>query len=395
MPPGEDRERSAEATPPETADARERRYATLEQPEVAGFGVAAPAPDDAQAGLATAAPSGIGAEATESRTAAPRRPPALATLHLDVQQARQVLSAWASHQLLVDEKIFPSDLHVDNDPLVACTLVRMIETREGKQDSIPAHQQLPCLQRYSVGLDAVTVPETTDFESKSWRLILAGSERQALCPAGCKDGWQPCKKCQGGQVRCASCGGTGKHRHTDYSKQRPVERVERCSDCAGSGTQPCRTCNSSGWVTCKTCQGAGALIYFVRGEIDHKPTPAGFSEPLPPEIKAKKITPGEWVVLSTTPGQSIPDLIPAELCDALSREIDRRPANELLRKLEVRGLAHAVVRLPDQPEASVRIVGKSRIVFASGVKSRKRIQWLVAGIVIIIVVVVVVIIVIT
>lgn len=330
----------------------------------------------------------------EPRSAARRHAPeALARLHLDVDEARQALKTWAGHQLLVDEEVFSSELQVNNDPLVACTLLRLIESREEKQDAVPAHQQVPSLQRYSVGLDAVTVPEPTDFTTQSWHLILAGSERQALCPAGCRDGWQQCKKCQGGQVRCALCGGSGKHRHTDYSGQHPRERVETCSSCAGSGTQPCRTCNGSGWVTCKTCQGAGALIYFVRGEIDHTPTPTEFSEPIPAEIKAKKLTPAEWVVLATTPGQSVPDVIPAELRESVAEEIARRPANELLRKLDVRGLAHATIVIPDQPEASVRIVGQSRMVFATGVKSRKRIQGLVVGVVVIVIVVAVILIV--
>ena len=320
-------------------------------------------------------------------------PNAVSRLHLDERQAREALMAWAHRQLLVDESMFTGELRVENRPLLSCILTRVLETREEKQIAIPAHQPLPNHERYTVGLDAVTVPQTTDFQNRSWRLILAKSEREVRCPAACMNGRQQCKRCEGGQVRCSFCSGSGQHRRTHYDGTQSIERVEHCSSCGGSGRRPCSTCRGSGWVRCKTCQGAGALIQFVQGEIDHTATPVEFSEPLPTDIKQKKLTPNEWALLNRTPGQSIPELVPIPLRDQVEQEMERRPANELLRKLEVQGLPRSVIAMPDQPNANIQIVGSSQIIIATGVKSRKRVQWLTAAIVGILVMIVAVIVV--
>lgn len=310
-----------------------------------------------------------------------------ARLDMSEDEARRLLVDWAASKPLIDKRIFSRSISVANEPRLACTLTRLIETRDEKQVCVPANQALPKFPRYNVGLDAVQVTDPTGFTPASWRLVLEGSERQAPCPGSCVNGREQCPRCQGGTVRCGRCFGSGQTSSTEYVGGRSVQRTQRCPSCAGAGRQPCRNCRGSGWITCAKCQGAGSVIWFVRGDIDHSPTPVEFSQGLPEGVKAKKVPESEWMLLETTPGDQITDLVPTTLRASVSSEIGKRHSNELLRKLEVRGLPVTSVTIAAQPDASVRLVGTSRIVVASGIASSKRI-WTTIAIVLLVVAIV-------
>ena len=194
-------------------------------------------------------------------------------------------------------------------------------------------------------------------------------------------GRQQCRKCHGGQMRCWGCIGTGQKKRSEYVNGRTVERVERCPACAGSGTRPCGTCRGSGWVLCQSCQGAGSVIWFVQGEIDHKPSGVDFAEKLPEGVRPDKVKPEEWVLIDTSPAESVPALVPEHMRDGVAAELAKRPPNELLRKLEISALTHAEVKVAQQPGASIRNVDKSRTVIASGMASKARVRWAIATVI--------------
>ena len=99
-----------------------------------------------------------------------------AGMSIGEDDARRVLLAWAKPKPLINEQLLSGALTVDDRPLMACKVVRLLETREEKQVYVPASQRRPDLYRYNVGIDAVEVAEPTDFSQTSWRLILEGSE---------------------------------------------------------------------------------------------------------------------------------------------------------------------------------------------------------------------------
>lgn len=131
-------------------------------------------------------------------------------------EARSLLTTWASSKRLVDDKLFSGRLQVENNPRVACVVVRLLETRAEQEVYVSASKGLPALPRYNVGIDAIEVAEPTDFAGSSWRFILEGSERPAPCPSGCMSGRQQCRRCQGGSVRCWGCSGRGQNQKTEY-----------------------------------------------------------------------------------------------------------------------------------------------------------------------------------
>jgi len=64
-----------------------------------------------------------------------------------------------------------------------------------------------------------------------------------------------------------------------------------------------------------------------------------------------------------------------------ARELGERKAGELARRLEVRGLPHAAVHLANRPSAQVHILGQSRLVFASGLASPRRLSYVIAALI--------------
>lgn len=301
---------------------------------------------------------------------------ALSGLDISAEAAQRILIEWASHKPLVDEKMFSGALAVENSPRIACRFVRLIETRQEKEGLVRPQEQVPSLQRYTGALDAVTVPEPPDFEHRSWRLILAGSEQQTPCPANCANGGQHCSRCHGrGHTRCVLCQGSGQKHETRYINGQVSHRHQMCPLCAGSGHQRCTGCRGSGWVPCETCRGAGSMISFVLGEIGHTPTEIRISERLPDEVTESKLPRSEWALIATMPGDSVPDVVPGQLRTELSRELEAHEAGERKRQLEIHVLPLARIRITDHPEAAVQIAGTSGVVFASGLASRRRLGW--------------------
>jgi hypothetical protein len=113
------------------------------------------------------------------------------------------------------------------------------------------------------------------------------------------------------------------------------------------------------------------------------PSGIEFAEKIPEGVRPDTIPASEWVLIETTPGESVLAVIPHHMRDAVAAEIAKRPPNELLRPIETSALPHATVKLPHQPGAAVRILGKSRMVVASGVASTTRVRWAIVALVVI------------
>ena len=123
------------------------------------------------------------------------------------------------------------------------------------------------------------------------------------------------------------------------------------------------------------------MISFVLAEIDHTATEAVMSEALPDGVEPERVMPDEWSLLTVTDGDHVPELVPPQLRAEVARELGERKAGELARRLEVRGLPHAAVHLANRPSAQVHILGQSRLVFASGLASPRRLSYVIAALI--------------
>ena len=297
---------------------------------------------------------------------------------LDADQARQMLMAWASSRPLISAKLFEGPLLVSPAASVRCSVTRLIETRQERDVHVPANAGLPQRPRYNVSIEAIDVPDPADFDGRVWEMILAGSEHQAGCPAGCMSGRVECRQCQGGWKRCISCGGTGTKIKTEYANGRSVQRQERCRYCAGRGQVECRNCQG-GWIRCSTCQGAGSVIWFRQGVIQHAPVVERIGGAIPAPLRPKDINDGDWKRALTVPGDGVPTGLPSDLSSQVAAELSRRPQGELLRKLDIDLLAVTQIKL-DQAghQGTAQIVHSSGTIRAEGMRSVRRVKSAVA-----------------
>jgi len=298
---------------------------------------------------------------------------ALSKLELGEPDARKILTLWAAGRPLVDGSVFEAPFEVEVEHRFLCLVVRLVETRGEEWVHSPANQPIPKLPTYSSLIESVEASVPTDFEERSWQLIKEGSEKVVRCPANCSGGQQHCHKCMGGQVACPPCLGSGQQTKTEHGPNgQRYERRYQCSFCAGSGRQPCRLCRGSGWLTCSTCGGSSEVFEYLVGRITNSPEVKTF-EGQTHSPGGKKMAAKEWSTLHLSPGLKAPDGLPGDLAGTIDEELAAAGPNERLRKLEIRVLPTARIRLADLPEANIRIVGESKQVVASKISSKKRV----------------------
>ncbi len=79
------------------------------------------------------------------------------------------------------------------------------------------------------------------------------------CPTCNGDGYSDCPDCDGGEVTCSDCGGTGQYQGWFGP--------EECWNCSGTGRVQCSTCSGSGvagMIECPDCGGTGDAPEWIK-----------------------------------------------------------------------------------------------------------------------------------
>ncbi|MGD9644739.1 MAG: hypothetical protein AB7U73_03445 [Pirellulales bacterium] len=314
------------------------------------------------------------------------------------QQVRELLNRWGTKGFFrlkyMGEKIFIDRIAPGQAYLVE--LRTHYEDRSLRQAEEPYHGGPVDDYHATPELWDVPVQRAADFEERTERVVVPGTERVELCGGCAGNGRVVCPHCHGqGSRVCPRCQGTGMIEHRTVSASPPgrhdnpmsAPRVirrrcnciggrVRCSSCGGNGVQTCHRCRGSGRT--KTFQELVAkfLVVDERQVLDATPVADKALGKLSGDCLLELNEPRVAAHWPITP--AVDECVAQEL--AKSQAVDERQRRVLRQYLRV-------VRIPQTEvqytyagvERQLWICGHEQQVYAPGAPWQRERYWLLVG----------------
>jgi hypothetical protein len=330
-----------------------------------------------------------------------------ATPPLGEEEARDIINHWGGSGFFrlrnMGDKIF-----VDRVAPGAAYTIRLqthYEQRMVRQVSEPYHGGPVDDRGRPPDPWQIPVRQPADFGERTELVPIPNTERVQRCPECAGQGRVTCGQCAGrGRYTCPWCGGTGtveqQLMETGRDGQGNVVSVprivRRACGCAG-GQVRCSGCSGNGIRRCPECDGSGRIKTFdqlvVRfqsakeGELlDVTPVPDSWLG----SLKGKILVEQRARFIERCDPASADETVPAEVVEkanallANSHAVDEERARILLQLLHVERIPlHEVSYKYAGVERKLWICGKEQGIHAPHAPwNRKRLGWLIAGIVV-------------